>query len=343
MLNKGLLKIDMRSTSMVLGILAVLFFLQYPLRALLELDWLRTVAEEPSYNQQMFNSQYGYFIEDLFGASVFSVFVIAAVLIIAGMLIGLERNTRRHDFNLSLPFSRKEIFLTKATLGVGMITLLFWLNVALALIIIQFSEFSQTLSQLNVLEMMIVPWLSLLAIYMFTLFMGTISGEMISQIVLSIIFLVFPYGFTMLVGIALTVHMGNVGRVWIGMDEFILAFTIPFHLFNVYHAFDHMAILYIMVSLAMFVLSLVLGTFLYGKGKSEKNGEFLLFQPLQPVFLIGIVACFGMFGGTIFTVFIVSTGAAILFYWFGFLVVGGIAFLITRRLLQMNVTLKTNR
>jgi len=328
---------------MVLGILAILLFLQYPLRALLELEWLRSIAEDPLNNQQMINSQYGYFIEDLFGPSAFSLFVIAAILIIAGMLIGLERNTRRHDFNLSLPFSRKEIFLTKATLGVGMITLLFWLNIGLTLIIIQFSEFSQTLSHLNVLEMMIVPWMSLLAIYMFTLFMGTISGEMISQIVLSIIFLIFPYGFTMLIGIAFTVHMGNMGRFWIGMDEFILAFTIPFHLFNVYHVIDHISIVYIAVSLAVFVLSLVVGTFLYEKGKSEKNGEFLLFQSLEPIFLIGIVACFGMLGGTIFTFFIWHSAGAILIYWFGALVVGGIAFLITRRLLQMNVTLKTNR
>ncbi|WP_160141649.1 hypothetical protein [Salicibibacter halophilus] len=68
---------------------------------------------------------------------------------------------------------------------------------------------------------------------------------------------------------------------------------------------------------------------LYIKKESERNGGFLLFPSLKPVFMTGIVGCFAMLGGMLFSVFGDPAGAIIPFYWLGAVVIGGLALLIT--------------
>lgn len=321
---KALFKKDLKLSRMLLLILTLLFVFQYPLQMVLEIGQLRELnATTPSG-----------LIYNVFASSAVSVFIIMAIVVLGGLLIGLERNTRRHDFSLSLPVSRKKMFAVKAAIGLGTILILFSLNVFLAYVILWTSEYSGALANFDFLTMYLMPMLAYMAIFSFTLFIGTISGEMISQIVLSFIFMIFPFGFPVLVSAFIAVHglqQPLMGRLGVVLGVLVTDFRA-----------EH-AVTFILAALALILIaSLFVGTMLYAKGKSERDGEFLLFTSLKPVFLIGIVGCFAMLGGTIFSVFGYTAGGAISFYWIGALIFGGISWIITKRLLQMNLTMKSN-
>ncbi|AXF57142.1 hypothetical protein [Salicibibacter kimchii] len=341
MLNKALLKKDLKPSAMILLILTIIFAIQYPLRTILELDHLRLLESEVTH---VFSSRMDNFVQDIFSANALSLFSIIAIVVMGGMLIGLERNTRRHDFSFSLPFSRQKLFVSKASIGLGSITVIMSLNCLVAWGLIWFSEYRDALVNFSFVEMFLVPLLAYLAIFAFTLFMGTISGEMISQVVLSFIFLIFPYGFAILLSVFFTTHFGNLGRLTAThLDEWLMILVLPFQVMGFVGVLPEIPMgMQLVVSLPILLMSLFIGITLYKKGKSEHNGEFLLFPSLKPVFLIGIVVCFAMLGGMIFSVFGDPAGATIPFYWLGAIVIGGLALLITKRLMQMNVTVNNN-
>lgn len=306
----------------------------------MELDHLR-LLESGSGVSQVFSNQMNTFVENIFSGNEISVLAIIGIVVLAGMLIGSERNTRRHEFSLSLPFTRKNLFITKASIGIGAITVIVSVNILLSYLIIWISEYSDALTNFNLVEMFFVPLLAYLAIFAFTLFIGSISGEMISQIVLSLIFLIFPYGFLILASVLMTTH-GFAARLNAALwDDWLVNIVLPFHVMELGGP-ESSVIFQLAVSVIILIVSLLIGTKLYEKGKSEHNGEFLLFSHLKPIFLIGIVGCFAMLGGMIFRVFGDPAGAIIPFYWLGALIIGGLAFLITKRLLQMNVTMQNN-
>jgi len=331
---KALFKKDLKLSSMLLLILTLIFFIQYPLQMVLEIGRLR---EMNIVSTDMM-------ISNVFAAGdVLSVLAIIAVIVLGGLLVGSERNTRRHDFSRSLPFSRQKMFAVKAVIGLGAILIIFSLNVFLAYGILWSSEYSGALADFAFLAMYLVPVLAYMAIFSFTLFIGTISGEMISQIALSFIFLIFPFGFLFLLNGFMRIHnLHWLFTEYLNIsDGLIMNVVLPFHITDPVRT-EKELIIHLSVSVIILIVSLFLGTILYAKGKSERDGEFLLFSSLKPVFLIGIVGCFAMLGGTIFGIFGDPAGAAIPFYWVGALIFGGLSWLITKRLLQMNVTMKNN-
>ncbi|GAK14730.1 hypothetical protein [Geomicrobium sp. JCM 19039] len=335
MLNKGLLKKDLRSSSLILTLFATLLFLIYPLRTILDLQHLRLMEQQ---DPMVFNNMTEYVVRDIFSGNILSFFPILLVVVLGGMLIGLERNTRRHDFSLSLPFSRRQLFLTKVMIGMSAIFIIFTVNMLLSYLLIWFSDYQDLLVQFEALEMYVIPVLAYMATFAFTLFMGGISGEMVSQIVLTFIFLVFPYGFSMLLLVFLDVH--GLGHVQFA-DEWIYL-LLPAQIMGIGYYMDIHPLVYVFVSVTVLVISVGIGSLLYERSKAERNGEFILYAALKPVFFVAIVICFAMFGGMIFTFVGSVTGLTVLSYWLGAFIIGGIAYLITRRLLDMNVTLKTN-
>ncbi|MBB6450685.1 ABC-2 type transport system permease protein [Geomicrobium halophilum] len=336
MLNKALFKKDLRLSAVMLLVLSIIFVVQYPLRTILELDRMRGAGTGPL-------DMGGVQLQAMFGGGAAAMPAFIGTVILGGMLIGLERNTRRHDFSLSLPYSRQTLFLIKATIGWGAITILFSVNVWLAYAIIWSSEYSSLLANFNFWGMFVSPLVAYLAIFSFTLFMGSISGEMISQVVLSFIFMIFPYGFVVLLGFFMTTH--NITMEFLGtIPEDFLAFFI-----NLMLPYQVMGIdittnqgLLTLITLIFTFVCLFLGTKLYEKGKSERNGEFLLFSSLRPVFFVGIIGCFALLGGMIFSTFGGVQGGAVIPYWLGALIFGGLSYMITKRLLQMNITMKNH-
>ncbi|SDI48862.1 hypothetical protein [Natribacillus halophilus] len=339
MLNKALLKKDFKLSAMVILVLTMIFVIAYPLRTIMELNQLR-VFDDYQTQTHMFEQSYHGFVENIFMNNPLTMFSVIGVVVLGGVLIGLERNTRRHVFNLSLPFARRKLFGTKAIIGLVSITTMMTLSVLAAYSIIWSSEYSELLTEFHLVDMLVIPLLTYLAIFAFTLFTGTVAGEMISQIVLSFIFLIFPYGFLILTSLFLRTH-GMVSppihtNEWI--NDMVMSLVLPLQLGESGYIHEYQWL----ITLIFLVVSLFLGNALYKKGKSERNGEFLLFPSLKPFFMIGIVGCSALLGGMIFSAFGQPAGAAIPFYWLGAIVVGGLAFWITRRLLQMNVTMKNN-
>ncbi len=297
------------------------------------------------YDEEWFPQQMSYAVPNELGSSLFTMIIILLLVLMATMLIGSERSTRKLDFTFSLPYKRRTIFFMKWLMGIVPVVVMFTITFFMSYFIILNSEFSMYLNQFNVFEAFAFQLIGFIATYSFALFIGTITGEMISQLTLTFIFTIFPVGFLALLQVFVDVNFGNVYSRILEWTEELGRLMWPAYSFYTpgYNMFQLQSIDLLFPLFATFIF-LFMGQWLYERNKSEYNGEFLIFKQLEPIFKVGIIVCFALLGGMI------GTGLApwglresviyILFYWIGFLVFGYLSFLFTRKLFSMNVKIK---
>ncbi|PYZ98897.1 hypothetical protein CR205_10095 [Alteribacter lacisalsi] len=335
MFHKSLWMQNYKQSKLFVWIIFMILFIHLPLYTMMTLSNWRAREAQP---YQYYVSEIHVF--NIFSGGFLSILMTGAAVVLAALLVGLERNTRRNDFTFSLPIRRRDMFLAKWLLGAGVIFTFHLLNFLPAFFMFQSSEFSHLLTEYSWLTLYLSPVLSFILVYTFALFIGTIAGEMISQVVLTVIFGLFPIGAWFLF---LGFFQSHGGRFIYPLDynvEQVLTYmsvlTFPF---------DHMGTgsdvyPFFLIGLGI-ILFLAAGTLLYERTKVEHNGEFLIFKQLTPVFLIGIVICFSLLGGTIIaSLFMGAAPGRIGAFWFGYLVFGFFSYLIAKRLLSMNLTVK---
>ncbi|MBB5173286.1 ABC transporter permease [Texcoconibacillus texcoconensis] len=349
MFHKALWLWNWKQTRIMLGIMFVVLFMSFPFYALVSMEgWRDRIERIDRYTIADITARdiYNVFVNP--GSGVFMVFVL---VILAGMMIGLERNTRKHDFLLSWPFHRRDIFFSKWLMGTLAIITFFVFNVGLAYIIVSNSEFAPILNDIQMTSDLIVRLIGFILFFTFALLIGTIAGEMISQVILTLIFSVLPFGLIILIDEGLRIHTSTTTSNLINYYEWISYITLPYYMvlerpyqsdLSMYEPF----ILETFIVITGTVIFLILGMFLYERNKVEHNGEFLIFKLLQPVLNTGIVVCFGLLGGMFIRSFIpfqLSNGSlfGIFLYWIGFNLFAFFAYLLVRRLQRMNITLKS--
>ncbi len=195
------------------------------------------------------------------------------------------------------------------------------------------SEFSFMLEHATFTELFIGPYLSFVLFFSFSLFIGSFTGEMISQIVLTFIFAGFPYGFYLLIFAAVDLHF----RMVLNPSEWVLHLTLYFYTFS--HMLPGYDMIIPIIGIGLFT---IFGALLYKRNKIEHNGEFLLFKKLHPIFLIGMTICFSMFGGILISSIAPWNAHAIQItaYWGGFLLFAFFSYTLAKKLLKMNLTVK---
>ncbi|WP_188206730.1 hypothetical protein [Alkalibacillus aidingensis] len=309
------------------GLLSV-FLLTYLVPVTTRFDtWRHWQEHEPRMWEQMQVNE----INRVFDPNFFGVISIGVILILAGVLIGLERNTKRHDFSMALPFSRTQMYLTKYLLG--FLTLLISYNISfwLGWLTIAQSEFGYLLNEVDLFYVYLSPFLVYFLIYSFAMLVGTIAGEIKAQLVLTLIFLIFPQGIMVLIDQLLRAH--NTGIHLMERLEWLFKDLFWFNYLNAFYYGE----LNLFIPATAAVIFIIAGVAIYQRTPSEYSGEFLMFRSLHPIFAFGIPICASLLGG-----FIVSSmapynagvGMTVIFYWIGLLIALFFSWKITKKLLK---------
>ncbi|MDQ0353072.1 ABC-2 type transport system permease protein [Alkalibacillus filiformis] len=328
MFHKALWMKEWKHNLLVSAGFLITLLLAYPLMAFMQFE---TWREWKQFNPEIWEQQKASQIQFIFEPNFFGMILVGLVILLAGFLIGLERNTKRHDFSMALPYSRKEMFITKYALGLLVITISYNIAYWLMYFAVYQSEFAALLSEVNVSQVFWYPLVTYLVIYSFAMFIGTISGEIKSQIALTLIFLFFPQGFLMLMVGFLEVHGASISNnafmEWITQDLLWPNYLSPF-------MFDHLNLITPVIAAILFT---VLALVIYEKSPSEYSGEFLMFRSLHPLFAFGIPLCSALLGGLFLSSLVPYNSTEIVeitLFWLGALIALFFSWKITKKLLN---------
>jgi ABC-type transport system involved in multi-copper enzyme maturation permease subunit len=331
--HKALWYQNYKQTRIIIWMILALFILHMPFQSVLSLErWNEQEQQAQQVEDYIYEIQ-AWDVLEIFSQGTLPILLSISIIALACLLIGLERNTRRNDFTFSLPFKRRDLFLAKWCYGVSVIGIFHVVNYFIAYFIIQQSEYQSALNLVSKIEIFWGPLLGFIMFFTFALVIGTISGEMISQIILTFIFGIFPIGVFFLIQELINVHF----RIHINYPIW-LEYLTPFM-----YVFNHPALLTTIIAPIIFTGLLIwLGVCLYKRNKIEHNGEFLIFKVLNPIFLIGITICLSLLGGMIVSSFAPWNAdlLRIISYWIGFTTFLLFSLLIVNKLLSMNITFR---
>ncbi|WP_179298737.1 ABC transporter permease subunit [Evansella halocellulosilytica] len=337
MFHRALWYQNYKQTKLIIFIILALYIIKLPFQAFTRIEFWNEQKDHAEQFSDVGFEILPFELYNVFSSGLMTFLLSFAVIFLAGLLIGIERNSRRHDFTFSLPFKRRDLFLAKTIYGALFITLFHTINFWIAYAIIRQSEFGYALDQVTLIEIFFGPLLAMLLIFTFAMFIGTIAGEMFSQVALTFIFAIFPIAFwgllLQLISINFNTYM-NVPDIF----EYLTAFSY-FTLFTSPESNDIQLMMYILIGIA---ISIIFGVLLYERNRVEHNGEFLIFKRLHPVFLVGMTICFSLLGGIIISSLVPwhAETLRVVSYWIGFFIFMFFAYLISKRLLKMNLMVK---
>jgi ABC-type transport system involved in multi-copper enzyme maturation permease subunit len=279
---------------------------------------------------------------------------IFACVIMASLIIGQERSTHSTNFTFSLPVSRKDLFLSKWLFGVVHIAASLFLNIALSIAIYTLTVLNKYENIKFLLLFFIFAFFFLVAIYTFSLFVGTFCGNTITQFVFSFIFLFLPAGLLYLIGAFINAHWGvfmdhPFNRVSFGgkIAEYVTEWTLPIPLFQFSYQVEELygkntafldypslwavPIIYTAAALAA-------GIYLFSRTKNENNGRILVFDNTKGFFAFSIAVCFALLGGAFFgDAFDVYGTPSLFTYYIGMAGAGLISYIAARKLFRSRV------
>ncbi|EJR43331.1 ABC transporter permease subunit [Bacillus mycoides] len=259
-----------------------------------------------------------------FGLSLMDpvIFQGVALIILACTLIGWERQNNSIDFLWSLPFKRSHFFMTKWLFGICNIVAVVSINWGLFAIMkeITFHNKYQVFSPFH--SYFIYMLIVLIAIYTLALCIGTITGHIISQGLLTAAIFMFPLLLPSLVSGVIAVHSNiDFHENSNNMNHFLENIRIsgPAEDFRIRFDYDpHSAYTdpdgvrhnepnftkipsakTLIGPIVNIIILLPLGIYLYVRSVNERNGSFLLYPKLQKTFMVCAIFCIGISGGLI--------------------------------------------
>lgn len=293
-----------------------------------------------------------FYYSHYFNAGDVTIFQIFVLIGLACVLIGWERSNQSIDLLFSMPFKRKDIFLSKWMLGVVHIVGALSVSFLLMYIIKKTTIHNQYQDFTYYVQYFFYAYITLISIYTFTLFVGTLAGSVFSQGALSFIFLFLPIGLFMLGSFFVYVNFsidektyytwGNtIGKCFeslsIALPLTELGFGYSLHPDNDPKFWIHMPHWYdAVISVIYTAVSLVLGIKLYERTPNEHNGKILLYEKLYKAFLVSVVVCFSLFGGMFLTQ-ILSNEHSLVLYYIGVVIFGVLSYFITKCLMNLRM------
>ncbi|MCX2825580.1 ABC transporter permease [Bacillus pseudomycoides] len=275
------------------------------------------------YLRKTTDTYYGYFLQ---GAGI--LFPALLLMGLAILLIGRERNNQSIDFLWSMPFKRSHLFLSKWLLGIVHIVGALSLSWLFMYIIYRNTIHAQYQSFSPFHLYFVYTIITLIAVYTFTLFIGTITGNVISQGALSYIMIIlplyifrltFPF-FALHVDLSQEEYNYNYNKYAHYTEN--VSVVAPLNYFHIHYNYDpqngpfkdefgdlqtgptyhHIPSVWTLLSPAIYILiCLPLGSYLYTRAPNEHNGKILLYPKLHKYFLICTSICFALLGGVVFT------------------------------------------
>ncbi len=219
--------------------------------------------------------------------------IVLMPMLIAALLFGEEKRCKTLELLATMPFGRWEVFFNKALIALLNIIFPFAAN---ALILIIALGFSSGLREFYTAGM-VVAWLGtngfrLFIILAFSLLFAALTGNTISQLVLTFIFFIFPIGFAGL----LEMNM----MLW-GYDTMLTAkFLDNFARYTLPGTLGWLGDVPLAYHLAWAAVMLIAAKLLFDRNKLERSGETLEFESLETFFKAGVSVCISLLAGVIF-------------------------------------------
>ncbi|MEN1934596.1 ABC transporter permease subunit [Paenibacillus sp. 102] len=333
------------------------------------LFWLSTLYALPykyynaaqhtdDYLRKTTDTYYGYHLQ---GADA-AISPALLLMVLAILLIGWERNNQTIDFLWSMSFKRSHLFLSKWLLGIVHIVSALCLSWLLMYFIYKNTIHAQYQSFEPFHIYFTYTIITLIAVYTFTLFIGAITGNVISQGTLSYIIIILPLYIFRLIFPFLALHVDlpqeeynyNYNKYALYTENVSIAS--PLTHFRINYDYDsqrepiedeygnrhtgptyhHIPAAWTLLSPAMYILiCLPLGAYLYTRAPNEHNGKILLYPKLHKYFLICTSLCFGLLGGTVF----IDGSNSLPLYYIYFIGSGVLTYVILQRLLKHKLSL----
>ena len=259
-----------------------------------------------------------------------------------------------------MPFKRKDIFLLKWLFGVFnimIVNIVCWISMY-AIKRFSFHDQYQIFSPFH--TYFLYATIILIAIYTFALFIGTITGNFLSQGALTAIILYLPYILIVLIFGVLHAHMGDSTKELFKTGNKIsdyleqtsvLAPLDKFYIIYDYHPIENFdqhgnkisesprlnpmegvstpSAWKLLSTIAYIIIFFPLAITLYKHSPNNQNGKILLFPQLQKWFIACAVICFALLGGRILGISLSIWG-----YYITVLGSGIISYIILTRLLK---------
>ncbi|RHB50498.1 ABC transporter permease subunit [Exiguobacterium sp. AM39-5BH] len=320
-------------------------------------EWYGDNVTNPSV-EELFSPEYSYFIGDLqtlipYGGVIF-LYIIFGFLM-ASVLIGSERNSQMSDFTMSLPFNRNQLYISKWLIGTSGIIVSSLLGGPLMLWVIHSSRYSFLMDghALQVAGLVGFMMLTGIAVFSLGLWMGSFGGEAVSQVLWSVVALLFPVGIILLIQgsiYSLTENTAGVYDLFERAIESVFMRVISplanvfnvdtFNMFTDNTVWENFMTVAMMSALSFIILSFGLGLWMFNRAPQENNGRFFMFTNWLWLVHVIMVVCFAMLGGIILANLSYPTNSIL--YLIGFVIGGFLAHLLAKRLLyRFNLKLKS--
>ena len=225
-------------------------------------------------------------------ASIFLLILVPISLV--AILFGEEKRMKTFEVLSVMPYTRYEIFFNKLLAALLAIILPFIINGLIMILALGISSNLRIFySVKHILVWMLSNIYYQLPILSFSLIFGIITGTTISQLILTVIFLIFPIGFPLLI----TFNLEYWGIHWLGdwigkfrirsfLDKILMGYSILGVFDSHNYGIEHY-IYYIILSIILIIISKIL----FDKIKLERSGETLEFEKTEGFFKLGVSVC----------------------------------------------------
>lgn len=306
--NKTLFKKDWKMTKWLCFIVAGILFFTMTLGVInIYNNYQRTLKEVDEYPERFQGGfdEYAYknYLRDFLQLSFKKLtgpepgLVIFMPMVVAALLFGEEKRKKTFEVLSVMPFTRWEIFFNKVIVACANIILPFLANAVIMIAALGLSKGLRDFYSVG----MVMSWFGadafrLFVILSFSLLFASLTGTSVSQLVLTIIFFIFPIGFSALIDMNMSVWGYYASVTSEFLDTFGM-YTIP----GVLDGIENIPIAFHVISA---ILMLIAAKLLFDRNKLERSGETLEFESVETFFKVGVTLCTSMLAGVLFTEFI---------------------------------------
>lgn len=305
--NKTLLKKDWKMTKLLCFIVAGILFFTMTLGVINTYNaYRRTLKDVEEYPERYVEfNEYAYrnYLRDSIHLRFKELtgmepgLVILMPMAVAVLLFGEEKRRKTFEVLSTMPFSRWEIFFNKVIIACVNVILPFLINAVIMIAALALFRGLRDFYSAG----MVMSWFGadafrLFVILSFSLFFASLTGTSISQLVLTVVFFIFPMGFAGLIDMNMSIWGYNLDLIVRFLDIFV-----KYNILGLLNGIYNVPVIY---HLIWAVVMLVASKLLFDRNRLERSGEVLEFEAIETFFKVGVAGCTALLMGVIFTWFI---------------------------------------
>jgi ABC-2 type transport system permease protein len=286
--NLGIIKQDFRQH----GWIGIIFLLGLLLVLPLELLMIASDIKNEKRSMDTISHLDFFLNKDIQDILVISIPIVAAIFIFRYLQV-----KESADSIHSLPVLRGQLYLNHVISGLLMILFPIWFTAAVTWIICNLVGFKHTLTFSELLLWVGIVSLFTIFFFIFTVFIGMITGQSIAQGILTVIFLILPTGLLALFSYHLNIFLYGFSESFITSNQIEYWSPIIRYVEVRSQLYSSMEVLVYTLLILLFFFGSYL---LYKYRHLETATDTIAFDSLKPVLKYGITFCAMLVGGAYF-------------------------------------------